>query len=132
MEISNQQLIASVEALNQLLQLSLPAKAAFRVARLVKQINEPLQTYNEVLKQLQEQYVSKDEDGNAVTLPHPNNPEVRQLVFEGEAQEAYHKAAKELQETTVDLSITPLNIEDLGDIEVKPGLLFDLDWLFLE
>lgn len=127
MKITNKLVVDSVESLNQLSELKLPVKTAFRLAKITKTLNGILETYNEVLSKLQQDHVEKDEDGNPKTLDDPNNSNVKRLVFADPA--AFKAAYQELLDIETEVNFKKLSLEDLGTIEVTPATLFNVEWL---
>jgi hypothetical protein len=57
-----------------------------------------------------------------------NNPGIRQLVFENIG--AFNTAYQELIDLETEVNFDKLKIEDLGSIEVKPSVIYQIDWLF--
>ena len=127
MKITNKLVIDSVESLNQLSELKLPVKTAFRLAKITRKMNEVLETYNEVLTKIQQNHVDKDEDGNRKTVDDPNDPNIKRLVFSD--PKAFAEAYGELLEIETEVDFNKLSVEDLGSIEVTPATLFSIDWL---
>jgi hypothetical protein len=127
MKITNKLVVDSVASLNQLSELKLPVKTAFRLAKITKTLNSILETYNEVLSKLQQDHVEKDEDDKPRTLDDPNNPDIKRLVFAD--PEAFATAYQELLEIETEVSFKKLSLEDLGTIEVTPATLFQVEWL---
>jgi predicted phage-related endonuclease len=130
MKITNQVVINSVESLNQLTELKLPVKTAFRLAKITRKMNEVLDTYNEVLRKIQQDHVEKDEDDKPKTLDDPNDPNIKRLVFSDPA--AFKAAYQELLEIETEVDFKKLQVEDLGNIEVTPATLFPIEWLIEE
>lgn len=128
MKITNKVAVESVGSLNEITELKLPVKIAFKLAKISREINDVLETYNEVLTKLQQEYVKKDESGDPVTLDDPNNSNIKRLVFTD--RKAFNEAYSELLEIENEVSFEKLKIDDLGDIEVKSSTLYTLDWLF--
>jgi hypothetical protein len=127
MKITNQLVLNSVESLNQLAELKLPVKTAFRLAKITRKMNEVLETYNEVLTKIQQDHVEKDEDDKPKTLDDPNDPNIKRLVFSDPA--AFAAAYQELLEIETEVDFKKLQVEDLGNIEVTPSTLFPIEWL---
>ena len=127
MKITNKTVVDSVESLNHLSELKLPVKTAYKLTKLTRKVNEVLETYNEVLGKLQQNHVKKDEEGNPKMLDDPNDSNIKRLVFED--PEAFAEAYKELLEIETEIGITKLTVEDLGNIEVTPTILYQIDWL---
>lgn len=128
MKLTNKIVVDSVGSLNQLLELKLPVKTAFKLTKISRKLGGVLEAYNKVLAKLQKEHVKKDENGNPMSVEDENNPGIRQLIFEDPV--AFTAAYQELVELETEVSFDKLKIEELGNIEVKPTTLFQIDWLF--
>lgn len=129
MKISNKTLIDSVESLNKINELSLPVKTAFAIAKATRTIEGMLLDYNKVLKKLQEIHVKRNKKGDPQTSEHATNPEIKHLVFKDRLK--FNKAVDELLAIEVDLDLEPLSIDSLGEVDIKPSVLYNLAWLFV-
>jgi len=130
MKITNKVVVESVDSLNKITELKLPVKIAFKLAKISREFNDILATYNEVLTKLQQEYVEKDKSGNLVTLDDPDNPNIKRLVFTD--REAFDKSFSELLEIENKVNFKKLRINSLGDVKLMPSTLYQLDWLFFE
>lgn len=128
MKLTNKIVVDSVGSLNQLLELKLPVKTAFKLTKISRKLGGVLEAYSKVLAKLQKEHVKKDESGNPMSVEDENNPGTRQLIFEDPV--AFTAAYQELVELETEVSFDRLKIEELGNIEVKPTTLFQIDWLF--
>lgn len=105
MKATLEKVLASVAACNKLMELKLPAVKAFRIIRILKQLNVVLEDFNET-KQLIQTRLQEDKD--------------------------IDKAEKELQELLkkeVEILGEPLGEEFFGGMEVEVGALFGIEWL---
>ena len=128
MKITNKQVLEAVDGLNELTELKLPVKAAFKLTKITKDLQKVIDSYNEVLKKLQEEHVQRDEEGNQIMLDDPENPNVKRLVFSD--RDAFNKAYAELLEIENEVNFSPIPVEELGDVEISSAALFKTDWLF--
>jgi len=74
---------------------------------------------------LQQKHVQKDEDGNPAT--HTAEDGTQRLLFED--PQAFQKEYVELLALETELELERLTLDELGDIEVKPTVLYSIDWL---
>ena len=127
MNITNRQVLQAVDGLNELSELELPVRVAFKITKITRKLQSVIDTYNEVLKKLQEKHVERDEDGKEIVYQDGNV--TRLQLRDGPAFEAEYQ---ELLDQESELEITQLKIDELGDIQLKSSTLFKCDWLFLE
>ena len=126
MEISNKLLIESSNALKEITTFSLPIKTSFKIAKIVRQVQPTIDAYEEVLKNLQEKYAEKDEEGKP-RVNDTDNPGIKQILLSD--AEKFSKEYQELLDAINEITIEKLTIEDFGEAEIKPNLLVQLSWL---
>ena len=123
MKLTNRQIVESVSHLSKLVQQKLPAKTAFRMSKLIKQIENVQESYNEAVKKVQDTYFEKDDEGNYVV--EDNHYKVKE-----EHREDYTKEMKELLDDETEIKFKKLKLEHLGKIDLEPTLFYHLDWMF--
>jgi len=124
MKLKNSTVADSVPAINELLKLTLPVKTAFKVVKVAKSLQGVLDSYNVVLKQLQEKHSTKKEDGSMETTDVGG---VQRIVFEN--PEDFAKEYLELLEQETEVEFKKIPVDDLGDASVAPATLLNLSWL---
>lgn len=123
-ELTNLQILNSLQGLSELNKLKLPAKTAYAVAKLAKKVGGLHETLSTVINELYQKWAEKDEDGKvkimddkgSITIPRENVPSL-------------NKEYEELMKVTNQVSGKKLSIADLGDITLAPEVLMHLDWL---
>ena len=123
MELTNRQLLNSVDPLTTLNGLKLPVKISFKIAKVSKTIDDVLRSYKETLKSLQDQHAEKDEVGEKVVVGN-------QIKLTDPM--AFDQAFQELLDCKTDVQVEQISIESLGSAEVEPKVLYYLDWLLKE
>lgn len=108
------QLLNSVEALQRLGQMKMPAKAAYGVARNLRMIDVELELFNEARKQLVERYQCINEETNAIEIKD---------------QAGLDREYRELVETEIDYQPHTIRLELLDSVELTPSDLAILFWL---
>ena|SRR3990167_697517 len=108
MKITLEKVVNSVEGLNALLVLKLPIKIAYRVAKLVNgQISSELKAYNEARNKLIADLGEKDPKSDNIQVKPENIQEFREKITELLAEE-------------VELNFEPIDLAELGDIQIEP------------
>ena len=113
-------LIKSLNSLKVLCSLKIPVKTSFKLSRLMKKINEEVTIYEELQKKLVDEYgvIGDDKEFKVVSV----------------GSEHYEKVNLELNEildTEIEFDFEPINIEELGNIEIEPAHLHSLEHLFI-
>lgn len=113
----------SFHSLQALANKELPARISYRLARVMQQFNELLKPYNEELTKLQKKYASSK------SLEQPGQP----ISFDDvESQVEYYDQLKDLQADEVNIKVSDISADDLGDATITPALLMPLFWLFTD
>jgi hypothetical protein len=129
-ETTVEELLQSVVAMRDFSAMDMPVKLSFRVKKIMKRVQQDVDSANETLDKLRDKHGKKDDKGEFV---HPDGPDGKpimdQIVLSDPA--AYKKDVKELMDTPVKFGFEPLKISELGDkMVVKPAVLFALSWMF--
>lgn len=120
MKLTNRQIVQAVPAINVLNTLKLPVKASFNVAKTSRALDIVLEDYNKTLKKLQEEHAKRNKKGEMVTKGD-------QIQFKN--PEAFNKAFGELMDLESDVRVRKVKLEELGNVEVTPAVLYQLEWL---
>lgn len=115
-------IINSVPAMQELAQLPLPARTAFKVQRVMGKMDAELATIEKSRKALIEKFAEKAADGQPIV---ENN---RYKILD---PTAFNEEMQALLSTTIDIDVTKLRIEDIIG-NVKPATLATVAWLFEE
>jgi hypothetical protein len=116
------QLIESVPSIQELIKEPLPVKTSFKLSTFISKMNPEIEAFDKVKKDKIIEYKGerqKDENGR----------EINTFKIPDENVEKFSKEIKELLEQEVDIDVPDINIEDLGDIKIKPEFLMGLNWL---
>jgi len=124
MKVTTRQILSSVEPLNKLINEKLPARVAFRVAQVSRQLDNHLQDYNKTLVKLQQEHCSKDHEGNMV--------KDEQGIIKFDDREAFQKEHEELLECNVEVNGKPLKLDQLSSVKLEPVIFYHLDWFVQE
>lgn len=114
-----------IEAYEMLKTKQLPIKVSYALARATKAVKEDVEFYTSKFQEIIKEYAEVDENGNFVYTE--GNQFIK--IIKGKEEEC-QKKIKELEELTTELSVSPLTIEDLGNIEIDPQTLEKLMPIF--
>lgn len=114
-------ILESIEGLKVLSGLPLKAKTAFRISKLVKELDSNLETFNESRKKVIDTYKTEsdetDKDGNKLE------------VIPQENMEDYIKELSALVSEKVEIDVPEIGLDDLGEVEIEARHLSALGWL---
>lgn len=122
--LTNKQVLDALLALNGLADLKIPPKAALKVRKLHRAVQEAWEDVETIRKKMVEEYTEKDGEGKPVQGEPINGQTTYKLTKEGES--LFNAAWLDLMKAPVDLNVSPLTIADLGSTEVQAGLLIGL------
>ena len=109
-------IIASREALTDLSEKELNISISVKIAKLLRDIDEVLQVFNKKRQALFDKYGVDGEEGK--------------LIIPEEKMKWANNELSTLLDEDVELVVTKLNIDDLGDIKIEPKTIANLEWLF--
>lgn len=112
-DVTITQVLNATEALGVLRTKSIPARAAFRVARVVQEISEIKQHFDEAVRDLVDRYAQKDENGEYVR----SEDNMAIMLIPGKVDE-YNKEIADLQAQTITLDGDKILSEDLDAVEL--------------
>lgn len=115
--------INSIEGLNQLAKTKLPVSLGFRISTAINNLNPLIENYyktrNELLKKHGKEVIEKDKPTGRYDIPK-------------EKVDEFNKELEELNDTEIDVKLPEIKLSELGNIEIEPSALVNLDWLIVE
>lgn len=115
----------TIQVINEILDMDINAVAAFRLMKIVKELDDIVKNKQEVEVNILKQYASKDEDGNIKTGD-------KEGVYQIENTEEFNKQISELMEHENSINFEAIKIEDLGLNKITPRKLIKIDFLLSE
>ena len=112
------ELLASAPALSRLSAMPLNATLAFRLKRIVKQVNSELETFEAQRKESCERYGTLSEDKS-------------QYDFTDEKRKAFEEDFNKLMEEEVEIRFDHFTEESLAGEKIAASDLMLLEWLFV-
>ena len=128
--IKNSQLDrTTIEALNILVDLNVPAKIAFQLMRIIKEISSLVEDKLKIEKKILDKYISKDENGNPLPAIDeggniiPNAAKINNL-------DKFNEEMEDLNSVETELPFNKINFEYLGLDTIKVRDLIRIEFLF--
>ena len=113
-EISISTLISCTKALNTLIQKPLKVATAYKIARLVREIQHELDLFNNVKRALIEKYAKKDENNNIIF----NDNNEYEIIAGKEKQ--YNEELQNILNQTIQLNAEPILLSELEEERFTP------------
>lgn len=124
MKISVNKLMQSNTALTTLANMKLRIAGSLAVRSALIKLNDALKPANELREKITNEMIVKNPDGTP--FRPEGNQQLVELTIEGQT------AMAELMTSEIDVPIDPISAVKLGDIEIEPSFLMQLDWLISE
>jgi len=134
MIIKNKQLDAeAITALNEIIEMEISAVTAFKLMKIVKELDEIVKNRQQSELNLVKRYAVTNEDGT-IKVPNGEDGEPVQGTFEisDENTEEFNKQINDLLEYENNLDFDPISIKDMGISKISVMKLMKLDFLFVE
>lgn len=127
-KLSNEKLVNSIQALNNLSQQQLPITISYAISKNIDKIESELKIYNKERKKLIEKYSAKDEDGKT------KFGENESVTIEVEYIEDWNREMIELLGMENEIHIHQISISKLEDsnFNIAPSELMKIDYMIAE
>jgi len=122
MELTNLTIFESIESLKVLSNCKLPIKAAFKISRVIKVVEDISKDIDSARQKLIDKFGSKLEDGS-LDISADGRVTITNVA-------EYNKEWDELMHVTNKVEVDRMDLELLGPVSIEPKHLYKLDWLF--
>lgn len=120
-EIKVSELLNSQEVLKELAQKPMRAKTSYAVARIIRDVENEMATFDKTRQEILKKYCIKDENGEMKI-----NEEGNVTIEDGKIDE-YNQEIKDLLESRITLSSArPLILKEIEDMELTPSQIYSL------
>lgn len=128
--VKNSQLdTKTIEALNVLLELNVPAKIAFQLMRIVKELSSLVDDKLKLEKKILDKFMEKDEMGNPIPAIDENGNIIPNAAKISNV-EKFNQELEELNSIENEISYNKINFDDLNLDTVRVKDLIRLEFLF--
>ena len=117
--------ISAVPALESISQHNFNGVNAFKIARLIRELNKEVELFNQERRNLIEKYCERDEDGEMVT--EDGNIRLQESYIDN-----FNNTLQEMFESEIEINASPLKIDSLEDITLTPQQAMSLEPFFEE
>lgn len=120
-QVTLNDILNNAEIFRELSAKALPVKTAFKIARLIRELNKENTTFDESRRQIIEKFAERDENGRIKQTPEGN------IQLQQDKIEECNNELVELLNTTIEINVDKINIDALGDIELTPAQMINLE-----
>lgn len=119
-EITLKDIVQNIDFYLQFSKQTMCAKTAYKFSKILKQVVEEYNAYNEERQKLIQKYANKDENGNVIY------GENNSATMSNENYANYSEEIEGLLSAAVMLNFMPLKLEELDNINFTPGQMTTL------
>lgn len=119
----------SIQELNNIIDLDINAKSAFRLMRIIKELSSLVEDKLKLEKKIYEKYVEKDSEGKVIIAQDEQGNDIPNAVRITNI-DAFNAEMLELMEITNEINYDKIKFEDLGLETAKVKNLMKIDFLF--
>ena len=113
------------EGLKEILQIELPVKPAYWLARFLTKLNQETESFEKARLNLAIKHAKKDKEGKALYKKDKDGKQLNE--YDVPDIEAFNKEFLLLAEEEFEIDFKPIKLDDLGDIKLKPVILAKLE-----
>lgn len=114
------------ETFNKIMQQSFNGSLAFKIARLARELNKEMETFNTERQKLLNKYCAKDENGELKVNEQGN------VTILPENITVFNDEFSALLATEVEINADKLPMDRIDDFEITPQQMLDLEIFFEE
>lgn len=114
-------ILESMDTLKELAQKELRGRTAYQVGKLIKKIDEEFSLFNETREKLIRKYAAVDEDGEFIL--NENNA----YTFKDNNYNLFMDEINSLVGTEISIDASPIQLDDISDLQFTPAQMVQLD-----
>lgn len=114
-------ILNSSETFREISTKSVPVKTAFRIARLIRELDKENVTFDESRRKIIEKYAERDENGGMKQTDEGN------VILQQDKINECNNEMLDLLNTEIEINVDKLHVDDLGDIELTPAQTLSLE-----
>lgn len=119
-------IVNSVDTFQAIMQQSFKGSLAFKIARLARELNKEMETFNEQRRKIIDNYCVKDENGEIKTLENGN------IQIAPDRIQDFNTEITNVLETEVEINADKLPMDKIDDFKISPQQMLDIEKFFEE
>lgn len=119
-------IVDSVDTFQVIMQQSFKGSLAFKIARLARELNKEMETFNEQRKRIIDEYCVRNENGEIKTLENGN------VQINPEKIQEFNTEITNILNTEVEINADKLPMDKIDDFDITPQQMLILENFFEE
>ena len=111
---------------NKIMQQSFKGSLAFKIARLARELDKEMQTFNEERQKIIQKYAKKDENGELITDENGN------VTFDTDKVQEVNEEFNSLLSTELEVNADKLPMDYMDSFELTPQEMLGIEMFFEE
>lgn len=103
---------------------SFKGSLAFKIARLARELNKEVETFNEERQKILQAYCEKDENGELVTLENGN------VKVKDDKIQEFNDEFTSLLNTEIEVNADKLPLDKIDDFDITPQQMLNIEMFF--
>lgn len=120
-KVSLNDIVNSSSTFRELSEKQLPIRVAFRIARLIRELDKENTTFENSRRAIIEKYAMRDEAGKIAQADNGN------IILQQDKIEDCNNELNELLSAEVEINADKISIEDLEKIEMTPAQVYNIE-----
>ena len=116
--------VNATETFNKIMQQSFKGSLAFKIARLARELDKEMQTFNEERQKIIQKYGNKDENGELIIDKNGN------VKFDNANIEEINQEFSSLLETELEINADKLPMDSIDNFEITPQEMLNIEVFF--
>lgn len=120
-QVTLSDIVNSASTFRELSGKQLPIKVAFKIARLIRELDKENATFESSRKAIIEKYAMRDESGKITQADNGN------IILQQDKIIECNSELNELLSTKIEINADKISIEDLEKIEMTPAQVYNIE-----
>ena len=116
--------VNAIETFNKIMQQSFKGSLAFKIARLARELDTEMKTFNEERQKIIQKYVKKDENGELIVDDNGN------VNFDKNSLIEINQEFNSLLETELEINADKLPMDSIDEFEITPQEMLNIEIFF--
>ena len=116
--------VNATETFNKIMQQSFKGSLAFKIARLARELDTEMKTFNEERQKIIQKYGNKDENGELIVDENGN------IKFDNANIEEINQEFSSLLETELEINADKLPMDSIDNFEITPQEMLNIEVFF--
>lgn len=123
-EVKLNDIINSIETFQVIMQQSVKGSLAFKIARLIRELNKEMETFNEQRRKILDEYCVKDENGQLSPDENGN------IQIQPDKIAEFNDVFTNLLNTEIEINADKIPIDQLDGFEISPQQILNIEMFF--